>query len=119
MGVAERVADVDVGQRGEVAGELVVVFLLARMKPEVLQQEHLAGPHLLRHAPGLRSRGGGGQGAFLFQKPGQPFCDGAEGVSEVGFSLGPADVGADDDPRALVQQVVDGGKRRPDAGRRP
>ena len=86
------------------------------MKPEVLQQEHFARFHLLRHAPGIRSRGGGREGAFLLQEPRQALCDRSEGISEIGFSLGPADVGADDDPRALIQQIVDGGQGRPDAG---
>ena len=52
---AERVVDVDVGERGERARELGVVGCLARLEAHVLQQQDLARRRAPRRAPDARA----------------------------------------------------------------
>ena len=54
---AERVVDVDVGERGERLGELGVVGLLAGVEAHVLEHQDLAVDHALDRLLGLRPDG--------------------------------------------------------------
>ena len=51
VGGAERVVDVDVGERRQLAARLGVVALLAGLEADVLEQQHLAVAEPLRRAP--------------------------------------------------------------------
>ncbi|HLO68187.1 MAG TPA: hypothetical protein VK188_14275 [Holophaga sp.] len=117
VGGAEGVVHVGVREAGQGLGELLLVLRLALVEAQVLQQQHLArlqggglGLHLLaghaggqRHvqAQALQVRGHGGHAELGLET----------------FALGSAQVGAEDDGGAAVQQVAEGGEGLGDAGR--
>ena len=58
----------------------------------------------------------GAKGHSFSRSRARRFATGAREFFGSTFPFGRADVGADDDPRSLIQKIVDGGQGRPDAG---
>ena len=142
MDGAEGVGDVDVGQTGQLFGKLGVVLGLALIEAGVLEQHDLAGLQGggLGLDVGVHHVDVAGQSHRLAQQFAQALGHGlhAEGLQGLlplllgegggilallGLLLDPllevrlglAQVGAGDDGRAVVQQVLDGGQGGPDA----
>ena len=55
VGRAEGVVHVDIGERRKGLGEPLVVLLLLGVEPEVLEQQHVAGPHALHQMLHVRA----------------------------------------------------------------
>ncbi len=51
----ERIIDIDIAERRQLAGEVGVVLLLARVEAQILQQRDLAGPQRIDDPLGLGS----------------------------------------------------------------
>ena len=116
VGGAEGVVHVHVGERRQLAGQLGVVALLARLEADVLEQHQLPvleslgelADGLSRRRPGRASRA----------RPGAPAGGPATGAIESagsGLAAGPAEVRDEDQPRAAAAQLFDRGQRRADA----
>ena len=100
VGGAERVVDVDVGERRQLRAERRVVLLLAGLEPQVLQQQHIAGlclrHRLLRRlADHVRDEPHGPADVLLEDRRHR-----REGKRRVGLALGAPEVRAGDDDRA-------------------
>jgi hypothetical protein len=117
VGGAERVVDVQVAEPGELAGQALVVRLLAGQEARVLQHEHLTVAQVLG---GLQGLVGVGRLAEVDPGAGQQFGEaalhGLERVLGVGRALGPAEVREQHHARAVLDQVPQGGQRGLDAG---
>src|SRR5439155_18785238 len=116
MGGAEGVVDIDIGERREAPRERLVVFLLARVKTEVFQEEHVARLHPGDQFLDLRPDAIWREEDFFAQKALEPSGDRCQAVSRVRFAVGAAQVGAQDDLGPLIHGAVDGGQRGADPG---
>ena len=116
MDDTEAVGDERVAELGELRGECLALGLvlagLPRVEPEVLEQGDVAvfqaGDRLARAA----ADGVPGEGHRLAEQLAEPLGDRREAVLRVRCALRAAEVGDDDDLRALVDQGVQGGNRR-------
>ncbi len=112
---AEGVVDVQVAELGERASEALVVRLLSSEEARVLEKKDLARLELRRGLHRLV-----GVGAFheldarLRERLEVP-RDGLERVLGLGLPFRPAEVGEKHHARAVIEQIVDGGKRGADA----
>ena len=118
----EAVADEDVRQRGQLVGQRpalgVVLALLARVVPHVLEQQDLTLVQLLYG--GLRAVTGdvGGEvhrDALGLQQFAEPLGHRGQGELRVRLALGAAEVGGDDHLRAGLGQLHQRRQRGPDA----
>ena len=111
----ERVVDIDFRQRGKRLGEIGVVLGLARLEADVLEQEQLAG--LQRRGLGLRVVADDvpGHRDRLAEQLAQAGRHRREGELGLHFALRTSEVGAEDDCRVVVKQVLDGRQGRNDA----
>ncbi len=116
MGGSEGVVDIDIGERGERPRKRVVVFLLARVKTEVFQEEHVARLHPGHQFLYLRPDAIRREDDFFAQETLEPSGDRCEAVARVRFALRAAQVGAQDDLGPLIHGTVDGGQRGADPG---
>jgi hypothetical protein len=112
---AERVVDVDVGERCELSRESGVVGLLARIEAHVLQHQHLTGHHALDGLLCLGSDGGVDEGDVPAEEPLQHTPDRPERVLRFRLTLGAAEVAHEDHLGVVVDQVADGRQRGADA----
>ena len=116
MGRAEGVVHIGVGEPGQGLGEVRIILGLALLEPEVLQQQHLAGPQ--GGGLGLHRGAGDPAGQTQVQALGlQPL--GHRGQAEFRFeagALGPAQVRAEHHRRSAVQEVGEGGHGFANAG---
>ena len=97
MGRPEGVVDVDVGVGGERLGELRVVLLLLGVEPEVLEEQHLAGPHPLDRVLGADAQGVAGDGHVPPEQLGQALADRPQPQPVLDLAVGPAEVAREDD----------------------
>ena len=104
MGGAERVVDVDVGELGEAAGERGVVRLLARVEPQVLEQDDVAGLGDGRLDVGAITSSSAVTGALeeLAEALGRPGRAGARRRP----ALRPAEVRRDHEARAALEELT-------------
>ena len=116
MDGAERVGHIQLGHRGKLLGQLGIVLLLARLKADVLEQHGLAGLDLCRELLRIGADDVLGQLDLEAELLAQALGDRSKGVLHVVLSLRTAEVRAEDDRRAVVQQVADGRQRRVDTG---
>ena len=115
VGGTESVVHEDLGQRRELFGKLGVVLGLARLKADVFQQ----------HGFAVLQFGGKGLRAFAYhvlgqldlfaQQLGKARGNGGHGELGIERALRAAQMGAEDQTRALIQQVLDGGQGSDDA----
>ncbi len=113
---AERVVDVELRKGGQRLGELGIVLFLFLVEADVLQQHDVAGLHLRDALLGILADDVLGQHDRLAQLFGQAGGDGGQGVLHIELALGAAQVRGQDDGRIVIQQVLDGGQSRHDAG---
>ena len=111
----ERVVHIHFRQRCQFLGEFGVVLFLFLMEADVLQQHHFAvlqfggqlvggfADHVVRHLH------------FLTQQLAQTLGDGAQRILHVELSLGTAQMRAQNDFRAILDQILNGGKRAAEA----
>ena len=114
---AERVGNVHVRHGGKLFGKFGVVLLLARIKARVLQQQHLARPERGGLGLGVGADGILGKLDRFSEQLGKADGDAAErqvGLG-VGVLFGLAEMGADDQRGAVVEQVLDRGQSGADA----
>ena len=104
VGGAERVVDVDVGQRGVALRQLGVVLRLARLEADVLEHHDVPVGHVVE---------GGRQHDLLPQQLGEPVGRGPERVLLLA-PLRPAEVRGEQQARALLAQLLQRGQRRAD-----
>jgi hypothetical protein len=101
----------DVAQRGHLAGQFLVVLLLALVEAAVLQQHHFAGGHLHAIDPVRHET------HRLAQQFGQACGHGGERVLGLEFTLGrAAQVAGHHHGGASVQRQADAGHAGADAG---
>ena len=111
----ERVVDVTVCERGQLAGEAVVVGLFLGMEANVLEEHDLAGDDALRERTDLGPHAVRRQGYRLSEQHGHPFGHGAERELRITPALRTPEMRREDDAGALVERVPD---RRNDGGRK-
>ncbi len=70
MSGAERIIDIGVPQLSQALREIFITRSFLRVKPEVLQQEHLSGLQCFSHTPGFRSNAIGSEADFPLQQAG-------------------------------------------------
>ena len=114
VGRAERVEHERVGQLGQLLGQLRVVLGLAGLPARVLQHQDLAGLEPRGAAAGLRADHLGRLVDALADQLAEPLRHRRQRRRRVG-ALRPAQVRAEDDPRARLAQLLDRGQRRADA----
>ena len=112
---AEGVGHVHVGHTGHLLGQLRVVLGLARLKAGVLQQHDLAALQGGGLGLGVGAHHVGGHDHVFAQQLAQPLGHRLQGQLGLHLALGLAQVGAGDDSRPLVQQVLDSGQGGADA----
>ena len=112
---AESVGDVDLSHGGQLLGERRVVLLLFGMEADVLQQHGLAGLDLGGQLLGVRANDVLGQLHLKAQLLGKALGHGREGILHVELALGTAQMRAEDDGGAMLEQVFDRRKRGVDA----
>ncbi len=107
MGRAERVVHVDVGERGELAREALFVRLLAGVKAQVLEQQHLARSE----RPALRERSLAdavlGEENVQVQDLAEVLGDGTKRQRRNAFSLRTAEMRSDDRMTAVGDHPLD------------
>ena len=122
MGGAESVVDVVVREAGELLGELGVVGFFFGVEAEVLQQQGLALFQLPGHLLGFGADAVGAESyvfsarQFLVQQHAQTLGCRLEAHRGIGFSLGPAEMGDQNQPCSVAESVFDGGEGFADAG---
>jgi hypothetical protein len=122
MSAAEGVVDVDVAERGELPGELGIVLLFLGVEAEIFEKERLAGLEVADHLGGDIADAIGREGNVLIvaedvvEQLAQTIDDGTKAHGEDDFSLGAAEVRAEDDASLAAQGVFDGGDGLTDAG---
>ena len=104
---AEGVADVDIGEPGQLAGELGIVRLFLDMEADVFQQQHLAVLHGVDRCLDLRSDAVVDREHGLIQQPGEVIGDGTVTQRVHDLPVGPPAVREDDDLRAGALQRPD------------
>jgi hypothetical protein len=108
---AEAVADVQVGELGELVGEGaalgVVLAGLTGVEAEVLQDGDLALAQAVDDGPGGLADGVRGERHLAAQQLTQPLRGGRQGVGRVRGALGAAQVGGDDDLGAVLGELGD------------
>jgi hypothetical protein len=119
---AERIVHVEIRQRSQLLGELLVVRLLLGMKPQILQKQGLPllqlhgdflrlGSHAVRReAHVLAPR------QFLVEYHAQPFGYRLQAHLGIGFALRPPQMRGQDQPCPMPQRVLDRGQGLADAG---
>jgi len=116
VGVAEGVVDVDIRVSRQLPGEVLIVLLFLRMEAEVFQKYHITGFHGRYQRRRFRPDAVRGQVYLLLDEPGEAPGHGGQAEFRLRFSLGASQVGGDDDPRPLVQGVIQRRQGRPDPG---
>ncbi len=116
MGRPEGVENKKVGKRGQLPGEVRVVFFLLNAEAEVFHQHHLAGLEGGAFGLGVGAQHVLGHGDGDTQQLFQVIPGGEEGELLLPLAVGTAHVGQEDDSGAVVQQVADGGQRGYDPG---
>jgi hypothetical protein len=92
VGGAEGVVDVEVGQRGELLGELGIVLRLARIEAAVFQEHDAPPVPIIQGLLHLRSDGGVELEDGLAEQLFEAHRDGVHRVLFVRLALGPAEV---------------------------
>src|SRR5699024_3138530 len=117
VAAAEGVVHIGVGQAGQLLGEFGDVLGLLLAEAGVLQQDHVAVVHggdsglgVLAHDVVIV-----GKDDFLAQLSAQGLGDGGQAELGLGAVLGFAQVAAQDDLCAVIDQLLDGGHSRVDA----
>ncbi len=113
---AERVVHVDVRVRREGAREGVVVGLLARVVAQVLEERDLTVAQVRHDLARAVTDRLVGQDDVAAEQFGQPHADRLAGERRIRRPLGAPPVRPDDQPRAALDEQVDRGQGRPDAG---
>ena len=116
---AEAVGDEDVGERGERLGELGPLLVglgrLARVEPEVLQEDDVTRAGRRDGGRGRLPHRVGGEGDVTAEQLTEPLRDRRQRVLVLRGALGPAEVGADHDGRARLGEGLDRRDGRLDA----
>ena len=115
MDRAEGVGHIYLSHSGHGFRQLGVVLFLALLEAGVLQQEDLAGREGGGLGGGVGTHHVGGQDDVLAQQLAQAGGNRLQGQLGLDLALGLAHMGAGDDRRALLQQVLDGGQGGADA----
>ena len=110
VGGGEGVVDIGVAERGEGLGEIGIVGFLAGMEAEVFQERYLSIAETGHHRRGLRPDAIPGEGDWsAAQRRSKGRGHLAQGEGRVDGAPGPAEMGHEDDPRALRGQLRDRG----------
>ena len=112
---AKGVGNVDFSHGGQLLGERGVVLFLFRMEAHVLQQNGLAGLDLCGQLLGVGADNVLGELDFEAELLAQALGDRREGILHIEFSLGTAQMRAEDHGGLVVEQILDGGQRGVDA----
>ena len=112
---AEGVGHIQLRHVRQLLGEAGVVLLLADIEPQVLQQHDLAGLQGSGLGFGIFTHDILGEDDLPAQQLAQTLRHGRQRQLHLPLALGLAQVGAGDDRRAVVQQILDGGQCRHDA----
>jgi hypothetical protein len=118
---AERIIDVELRQTRQLLGELVVVRFFFGVEAQVLQKQRLAFFQLSGNFLRLRPHTIGTEADVLaarqlfIEHHAQPLGDWLETHLGIRFAIGPPEVRRENQPRAVPQSVLDGGKGFADA----
>ena len=112
---AEGVVDVTVGQGREAARELRVILLLLGVEAKILKQESFALLKCRNFLLCLRPDAVAWEGNPRAQQLRKTRCHGPQTELGVGLALRTAKVRGEDQPGIVIQGVLDGWKRSPDA----
>ena len=116
---AEPVADVHLGEAGELVGEraalVVVLGRLTLVEAQVLEQRDLSVGESVDRRAGAVAHRVGRERDVAAEHLAQPGGDRRERVRRVGCAFGSAEVRADDDARAAVGEIGQRGRAGPDA----
>ena len=116
VGGAEGIVDVDLGQGRQLCGEAGVVLLLLGEEAHVLQQHHVAVGHGGHLGFGVGADAAVGLDHGLAEQLAEAGGHRRQPHGLVHLALGPAEVGGQQHPGAVVDQVTHGGQGGPDAG---
>ena len=110
---SESVVDIDLDAGRELLREVRIVLLFLRMEAEIFEQDDFM-PSRPSARPGPMQ-----SGAMITRTPGSSSASrdatGARLISGYPFTLGTAEVAGQDQRRAVIESVLDGGERRLDA----
>ena len=112
---AERVVDVDVAVRRERARERLVVRFFARVEAQVLEHRDLAVAQIGDDLARAVADGLVGERDVGVEQLGEPRRDRLERELRLGLAVGTAEVRAEHDARAAIDQVLQRRQRRADA----
>src|SRR5689334_5018648 len=116
MGGPERVIDIDVAERGERFAKRLVVLLFAIVEAKIFKQHDVAGLHLGDEIFYGRADTVRRKDHFLAEKAAQPFGNRSQAEFGIELAFRAAKVRTEDGFAAVVDDAVDGGKSRTDAG---
>ena len=104
MGAGKGVVDIQLAQPGEFAGQCRVIRLFAAIEADILAQQRLAGPKVERQALCRIAGGNIRKDHFAAKRAGQGGAQLVHRKLGVHLAPGAAQMGQDDQPRALLQQ---------------
>ena len=115
VGGAEGVVHVGIGEVREGAGKVPVVLLLARVEPEVFEQQQLTLAESVHRRAGVRADAVRGEGDPAPEQVGQAGRYGAQGQRSGPDASGPPQVGDHRHARSGGQELAEGRDARADA----
>jgi hypothetical protein len=115
VGGAERIVDIEFGEGGELGGELGIVGFFFGVEADVFEEADLTVFEGVGGLDHIRADDIGEEGDVLAEELGQTSGDRREGEFGILFAFGAAQVAAEDDARALGEEVFDGGEGFGDA----
>ena len=116
MGGAERIANVEVAEAGQFAGEYRVVLVLLLVEAQVLKHQHITNVHIRHRLHRGVADAIGGKVDRLLQQLAEQGGNWLEAVLHVRLALWPAQMRHQDHLTAMLQQIVDGRQMGADAG---
>ena len=115
---AEGVVDINIRQRGQLFRVFRIIFGFRLEEADVFDHHDLAGLQRLGHGVGFVPHDIGGELHFPAHQLGQAFRHRRQGGLLFGFLvilLGTAEMGTENNRRAVIRQIPDGGDGLPDA----
>ena len=113
---AERVVHVRLAERGQLLAERGIVLLLALVEAQVLHHQHVAVAQRRGLRAGVVAHRVGGEHHGLAHKLGELLGGGTQRERLLEALAGrTAEMAHEDDARAVVDELLDGGQRRADA----
>ena len=106
----ESVVDINVSQTGQMLGIQFAAGLFACVKAQIFQHDNFAGLDLAAQTCSFLANGVEAHLDGNTQHVGQMLGNGCQGILHLSFALGLAQVRAEDNGSALIQQIADGGQ---------